>query len=64
MENVTYVLQERPYGTFVRTLQLNVPIQADKAEARFDNGLLTLTLPKAEAIKPRAIKVQPAQQHG
>jgi HSP20 family protein len=42
-------------------LQLNVPVQAEKAEAHFDNGLLTLTLPKAEAIKPRAIKVQPAQ---
>jgi HSP20 family protein len=58
MENVSYIFQERPYGSFVRTLQLDVPIQADKAEAHFDNGLLTLTLPKAEAVKPRAIKVQ------
>lgn len=58
MEDVNYIFQERPYGAFVRTLQLNIPIQADKAEAHFNNGLLTLTLPKAEAIKPRAIKVK------
>lgn len=58
LENVNYIFQERPYGLFSRVLQLNVPIEADKAEAHFDNGLLTLTLPKAEAIKPRTIKVK------
>ncbi len=58
LENTNYIFQERPYGPFVRTLQLNVPIEVDKAEAHFDNGLLTLTLPKAEAVKPRTIKVK------
>ncbi len=57
MENVNYLLQERPYGTFSRTLRLNVPVQADKAEASFDKGLLTLTIPKQEEIKPKTIKV-------
>jgi HSP20 family protein len=36
---------------------LNVPVQADKANAEFENGVLTLTIPKAEAIRPRSIKV-------
>lgn len=59
LENVTYVLQECPAGwSFSRTLFLNIPVQADKAEARFENGVLTITLPKAEAAKPKSIKVK------
>ena len=60
MENVDYILQERPHGQFSRTLTFNIPIQADKAEATFENGLLTLVVPKAEAIKPKTIKVKTA----
>jgi HSP20 family protein len=62
MENVSYVMQERPYGRFQRTLNLNVPVQADKAEAHYENGLLTLTIPKAEAVKPKTIQVTSRQQ--
>jgi HSP20 family protein len=58
LENVEYIFNERAYGPFVRSLTLNVPVQAEKAEASFDNGLLTLTIPKAESVKPRTIKVQ------
>ncbi|MFZ5916231.1 MAG: Hsp20/alpha crystallin family protein [Chloroflexota bacterium] len=58
LENVEYIFQERTTGTFERTLTLNVPVQAEKAEAIFENGLLTLTIPKAEEIKPKVIKVQ------
>ena len=58
LENVEYLFQERPYGAFARTLTLNVPVQADKAEAVFENGVLTLTLPKAEETKPKLIKVK------
>jgi len=57
LENVDYIFQERPGGTFERTLTLNVPVQADKAEAVFEKGVLTLTVPKAEEIKPKVIKV-------
>ena len=57
MENVDYVLQERVGGAFQRTLNINVPIDADKADARFENGILTLTIPKAEAVKPKTIQV-------
>jgi len=58
LENVDYVMQERPYGKFQRTLNINIPVDADKAEARYDNGLLTLVIPKAEAVRPRTIKVE------
>src|SRR5687767_6112056 len=57
LANTQYLLQERGYGRFSRTLMLNVPIQADKASADFENGLLTITIPKAEAVRPRSIKV-------
>lgn len=57
VENVDYVLQERSFGKFQRTLNINIPVDANKAEARFENGLLTLTIPKAEAVKPKTISV-------
>ncbi len=56
-ENVDYVLQERTFGKFQRTLNINIPVDANKAEAKFENGLLTLTIPKAEAVKPKTISV-------
>ena len=58
LENVEYLFQERVDGAFSRTLTLNVPVEADKAEAVFENGVLTLTLPKAEETKPRVIEVK------
>ncbi len=58
LENVGYIFQERPWGRFSRVLTLNVPVEADKAEASFDNGLLTLTLPKSEAVRPKVIPVK------
>lgn len=57
VENVDYVLQERTFGKFQRTLNINIPVDANKAEARFENGLLTLMIPKAEAVKPKTISV-------
>ena len=58
LENVEYLFQERGYGAFSRTLTLNVPVETDKAEAVFENGVLTLTLPKTEETKPKVIKVK------
>ena len=57
IENVNYLIQERAFGRFSRTLVLNVPVQADKANAEFRDGVLTITVPKAEAVRPRSIKV-------
>jgi HSP20 family protein len=58
MDNVNYILQERICGHFHRTLRLNIPVQADKAEATFEKGVLTLVIPKQEEIKPKTIKVK------
>src|SRR5512145_2224754 len=49
-EGRKYVLLERPSGKFERTLSINTPIDHDKVDANFKNGVLTLTLPKAEAV--------------
>ena len=57
LENVDYVLQDRSYGKFQRTLNINIPVDANKAEAKFEDGLLTLAIPKAEAVKPKTIQV-------
>jgi HSP20 family protein len=53
-----YFYKERRYGTFSRSVTLPVQVKSDKAEAVFENGILTLTLPKAEAVKPKQIKVK------
>lgn len=61
IENVNYVMQERTFGKFQRTLNINVPVDANRAEARYENGLLTLVIPKAEAAKPKVIQVATKQ---
>jgi HSP20 family protein len=53
-----YVYREHRYGAFGRTLTLPTSVVADKAKADFENGVLTLTLPKAEAVKPRTISIK------
>jgi len=50
-------LRERRFGTFQRSLVLGSPVVADKAQAHYEHGVLTLTLPKAEESKPRQIKI-------
>ncbi|HMN30557.1 MAG TPA: Hsp20/alpha crystallin family protein [Caldilineaceae bacterium] len=50
-------LRERRYGSFVRSVALPAPVDADKVTAHNENGVLTLTLPKAEAVKPKKIAV-------
>ena len=57
VENANYVCREHYYGSFSRSLSIPVSIKADKAEAEFEDGILTLTLPKADEVKPKAIKV-------
>lgn len=59
-DGATWLLQEQRYGAFARTIDLAMPVQADKAEAHFENGVLTLTIPKAEESKPKVIKVKSA----
>ncbi len=54
-----YFRREIKYGSFNRTARLPVPIKSDKAEATFDDGVLTLTLPKAEESRPKKINIKP-----
>ncbi len=59
VEKENYFRRERRYGTFTRTVVLPDAVETDKAEAAFEDGVLTLTIPKAEEIKPKQIKVKP-----
>lgn len=52
-----WLLRERRFGQFQRSIGLSSPINAEKAQARFEHGVLTLTLPKAEEAKPKQIKI-------
>lgn len=52
-----YVRVERQYGVFQRSFTIGIPIEADKIKATYKNGILELTLPKAEATKPRKVQV-------
>ena len=52
-----YLLRELPHGSFRRTIRLSDPVQADKAQAKIADGVLTLRLPKAESARPKTIKV-------
>jgi HSP20 family protein len=53
-----YLYRERRFGSFSRQLQLPVRVQGDRAEATFENGVLTLRIPKAEEVKPRQIQIK------
>lgn len=57
-DGVTYHRRERPVGTFTRVLELPTDVNADQVAAELHNGVLTVTLPKAEAAKPRKISVK------
>jgi HSP20 family protein len=57
-EDHNYFRRERRTGTFVRQFSLPSEVDSGRADAVFENGVLTLTLPKAEAVKPKTIKVQ------
>jgi HSP20 family protein len=58
VERTQYLYRERRTGTFSRTLELPVRVMGDKAEATFEHGLLRLTIPKAEEVKPRQIQIK------
>ena len=53
-----YFYQEHRYGAFHRSVSLPDGLNTDKAEANIDGGVLTLTIPKSEQVKPKQIKVK------
>ena len=59
VEEKNYHLRERRSGSFMRTVTLPTTVDADKVEATHEHGVLTLRLPKTEAVKPKRIAVKP-----
>lgn len=57
-ENATAHRQERAFGQFSRTLQLPFEVEADKVVARYENGLLRVTLPRRESTKSKRITIK------
>jgi HSP20 family protein len=53
-----YVHKELSHGAFSRTFSIPTAIKAEAAKAAFKDGLLTLTLPKSEEVKPKHVKVE------
>ena len=53
-----YLMQELPHGSFTRTLRMPAAIDANHVEAKIADGVLTLTLPKAEFAKPKKIQIK------
>jgi HSP20 family protein len=53
-----YHLREQRFGSFERILSLPAHVMADKARADFETGVLTITLPKAEEVKPKTITIK------
>lgn len=57
-DRVSYHRKERADGSFNRTVTLPAEVDAERVDARYADGILTLTLPKAAEAKPRQIKVR------
>ncbi len=57
-EGAEVIIRERPQGTFTRSLYLPDAVDLDKATARYDNGVLTVTAPVAESAKPHRIEIE------
>jgi HSP20 family protein len=56
-EEAAYILQEKPSGKFCRTITLSDMVDASKAQASMENGILKLEIPKAEQAKPKIIQI-------
>lgn len=57
-QEANYFLSERVYGSFTRTIELPLAVDAAKIEARFKDGTLQVTLPKSEEARPKQIEVK------
>lgn len=58
VKEASYHIRERRSGSFARSIPLPAAVQSEKAKAEFENGVLTLTLPKAEEMRPKTISVK------
>ena len=51
-------LQERRLGSFMRSISLPTPVESDNVDATYENGVLTLSIPKAAEVKPKRISIK------
>src|SRR5258706_1248311 len=58
VKDVSYQLKEQHYGSFERNVLLPALVQTEKAKAEFENGVLTVTVPKAEQARPKTINIK------
>lgn len=56
-EGDRFLFGEQRHGRFARSFGFNAPVNADQAHAHFENGVLHLTVPKADAAKPKQIRI-------
>jgi HSP20 family protein len=61
-EGQTWIVRERRSASFYRSVTFPAPIDADRAEARYEHGVLTLALPKAQEAQPRQIRLDGSRQ--
>ncbi len=57
-EKAQWHRREIRHSSFVRSFLLPTEVEAEKAKAQFENGVLTLTIPKSEVVKPKQIKIE------
>ena len=57
-EEINFLRKERPQGSFRRFLRFGTKLEVDKADAKLDNGVLTLRLPKVAEAQPKSIKIK------
>lgn len=58
LENKTWHRRERGHGKFMRTLDLNCEVDTNNVTAKYENGVLFVTLPKHESSKPKKVSVK------
>lgn len=63
-EDKNYLRRETRSGSFSRVLELPVGLETDKADAKFEDGVVTITFPKAEQVKAKKIPVQAVESNG
>jgi HSP20 family protein len=58
IDEAQYHVRERRYGSFSRSIRFPVLVKSDAVQAHFEDGVLTLNVPKAEEVKPKRIEIK------
>jgi HSP20 family protein len=58
IEEETYLIRERRAGSFSRSIRFPVEVNAEAVDAIYENGVLTLNVPKVEEVKPKRVEIK------